>query len=89
MAKKKFNWEEFLNQDEKKAIHCESPREIQECLNLLRVHGIKFKHPWDWYCYDIPQERLGFSNMTGFTSVDWYNKMGCKIYKFYAYDFSD
>ena len=91
MAKKqkpKFDWEEFLNKDQKKVIHCETYREAKQCLKLLKEHGLRFRSSID--CYwdrDIPN--VCFSNMSGYDRVYYYNQEGTPIYKFSSYDFSE
>ena len=86
--KKKFDWHNFLLSGEKEAIHCETPEEIAQCIELMRKHGIIFFQSTSNY-WNAYKNEVCFTNMRTYGSVYTCNKCGFPIYRFSAYDFED
>lgn len=38
---KKFNWEEFLDRNNKIAVHCKTEEEAKDFCNQMNEHGLK------------------------------------------------
>ena len=87
-VKPKFNWEEFLRSSRKMVIHCETEKETEKCLALLKAHGISFKWSSLHYWSDFGKN-LCFSNQRSYHSINKYNRDGTQIFKFSSYDFEE
>lgn len=54
---KEFNWEEFLDKNNKIAVHCKTEEEAKDFCNQMYEHGMKGVGEWDyssntfWYYY--------------------------------------
>ena len=83
-----FNWEEFVNKNNKIAVHCKTAEEAIDFCKKMEEHGMKWSSGESyinnnhWYNY---KEETCYTNKGKFTSKDWYEEHGYKILEWLDY----
>ena len=89
--KKRFDWNEFLDKDNKIAVHCKTEEEATAFCNLMHEHGLKWrdgdpytkKTGWGHYKNGTCYESDG-----GFSDKEWFKEVGYNVIEFSDYDFT-
>lgn len=84
----KFNWEEFMDRNNKIAVHCKTKEEAIDFCKQMHKHGMKWQtgksyiNNDEWYYY---KEKTCYSNKGEFTSKVLYEDCGYKILEWSDY----
>ena len=83
-----FNWEEFMNKDNKIVVHCKTEEEAIDFCKKMDEHGMKWcsggsylkNNEWNYY-----REETCYSNKGEYTEKCWYEECGYKILEWSDY----
>lgn len=85
---KQFNWEEFLNKDNKIAVHCKTEEEAKDFCKQMHEHGMK------WYTgssylqdtrYEIYKDNTCYSSYGTFCNCTYYSENNYTILEWSDY----
>lgn len=100
---KKFNWEEFKDENNKIAVHCKTEEEAKDFCNQMHEHGMEEADKWDysfntfWDCYRNntcygnhgTHGMRSIFNEHGYTILEWSDYMGVENKEFTKADLKD
>ena len=86
---KKFNWAEFLNKNNKIAVHCKTEEEAIDFCEQMNKHGLRFSDGGSYifnnYWRTTYEEKMIYSN-DGMYGTQWdYSRGSWKIYEWSEY----
>lgn len=74
---KKFNWEEFLDKNNKIAVHCKTEEEANDFCKQMHEHGMKWKDGDSYLnisCWDRYRDKTSYNNHGGYASYIFYEE---------------
>ena len=88
----KFNWKEFMNKNNKIAVHCKTEEEAIDFCKKMDEHGMKWcsgksylkNNNWNYY-----REKTCYSNKGEYTEKNWYEERVYKILEWSNYMIKD
>ena len=94
-AKKKFDWEYFLDKSTEKVVHCETKKDADAFRMMLHEHGCRWNSGNPYTSNVIGQfeeypdkKGICYTNGGKFCDLSYYNENGYEILRFSAYDFT-
>ena len=85
---KKFNWEEFLDKNNKIAVHCKTEEEAKDFCKQMHEHGLKWCNGYSYILdtnYEIYEKRTCYTGYGTYSNYVYYTKQGCKILEWSDY----
>lgn len=86
---KEFNWEEFLDKNNKIAVHCKTEEEAKDFCNQMYEHGLRWCSHTDSYIertnWHICKEKTCYSNSGYYCDKDHYIENDYKILEWSDY----
>lgn len=83
-----FNWEEFLDKNNKIAVHCKTEEEAKDFCKQMHEHGIKWCDGYSYMLdtnYEIYEKRTCYTGYGTFSNYVYYTKQGYKILEWSDY----
>lgn len=90
----KFDWDEFMNKENKIAVHCKTEEAIDFC-KKMDAHGMKWSNGYSyiesngWNKEDKEKEKMCYTNYGKFGFKHWYEYCGYKILEWSNYMIKD
>lgn len=85
---KKFNWEEFLDRNNKIAVHCKTEEEAKDFCNQMNEHGLKWcseiSYIKDTY-FEVYKSRTCYDSKGKYAYDDYYEEERYKILEWSDY----
>lgn len=84
----KFNWEEFLNKENKIAVHCKTEEEANDFCKQMHEHGLKWNDGCSYLnenCFDNYTEDTCYTLIGQYCTCIYYEKRGYKILEWSEY----
>lgn len=92
MIKQKFDWDNFINNPDKIAIHCKTEAEADKFCYLMHEHGLKWRSGASYlsntYYYEY-EERIYYTNKGSRGKIDFANENNIPILSFSLFDFDE
>ena len=85
---KKFNWEEFLDRNNKIAVHCKTEEEAKDFCNHMNEHGLKWCNGYSYILktyYETYEKRTCYIGYGRYSNYDYFIEQGYKILEWSDY----
>ena len=90
--KNKFDWEKFLNKDNKIVVNCKTKEEAKAFCNLMDKHELEWSSG-DSYIelteWESHKEKTCYDSNGSYSEVNLYEEHGYKVLEFSDYDFTE
>lgn len=86
---KQFNWEEFLDKNNKIAVHCKTEEEAKDFCKQMYEHGLKWDNSTNSYIertnWHVLKEKTCYTNHGRYCDKDYYIENDCEILEWSDY----
>ena len=86
---KKFNWGEFLDKNNKIAVHCKTEEEANDFCKQMHEHGLKWYNSTNSYIertnWHVLKEKTCYTNHGRYCDKDYYVENDCEILEWSDY----
>ena len=88
----KFNWDEFMNKENKIAVHCKTEEEAIDFCRQMAKHGMKWSSGNSYYSksnWNVYGKEIAYSNYGEYATYNFYKDRGHKILEWSNYMIKD
>ena len=85
---KQFNWEEFLDKNNKIAVHCKTEEEAKDFCKQMHEHGLKWCNGYSYILktyYETYEKRTCYIGYGRYSNYDYFIEQGYKILEWSDY----